>query len=368
MAPPAGYTDYYVLELQINYNDSAMRYLQSPTGATYQPPQETQAGWNESYGLFLSAPPNGTNLPLQNAYTLVQARAALLGLNFYIKKAICHQASVFKSSWPMPGSASKPLFDSLAAYPLTNSNQYCSSPEETVMLRLEASNLYRTEHQIRGIKDYMSDDTMTYFPATGYADAATFATSQVFDTLQQTIPPPGLTGASPATVSFTLGTGNYVSGVTLLTAGSYPGVPNGTYPTYLPSTVGSTTVALGSVTINANVATAVAVSATLAGSGYQGTAGTIPVSNDPYGLPNWQAPSVYWANFMSCLISFTQSGTIRRIAQGTFSAPVPSFPSGLAPAYLNSPVKCNRCMFQRVGNRQTGQIRLTKRARVKRGI
>jgi hypothetical protein len=190
MAPPAGYTDFYELELEINYNNSANPYLQYfMSGSSIQPPQEKQAGWTERYNLFLPTPPSGTNLPIQNAYTLVQARAALLGVNFFVKKAICHQASAFKSSWPMAGSAKYAIFDGTnttsSGIPIP-SGQYCSAPEEAILLRLEAGNLRRWEHIIRGIKDYMSDDAMGYIAATGYADAATFATTQVFDSLQQT--------------------------------------------------------------------------------------------------------------------------------------------------------------------------------------
>ena len=113
MAPPTGYSDFFELELQINYNNSANPYLQgfSPASGGLQPPQEQQAGWTERYLLNVALPV--TSAPVQ-AYALTQARAALLGLNFYIKKAVCHQGSVFKSSWPMPNFASMPLFDNKA--------------------------------------------------------------------------------------------------------------------------------------------------------------------------------------------------------------------------------------------------------------
>lgn len=370
MAPPAGYTDFYNLELQINYNNAYNPQLQAPlySGAGTQPPQEEQAGWNESYSLLPTVQSPLGPTPIANAYTLLQARASLLGVNFYIKKAIIHQASLFKSSFPMPGSAKFPLWDNLAtAGGNTFNNQMCSSPQETILLRGEASNLYRFEHSLRGIKDYLSDDTMSYFPATGFADAATFATTSVFDTLQQQIPFPGFTGFVPGTVTFTTNSDGSIASLSLVTGGTYPGVANGSYWFYLSGNSGQTIPAICYGTIAGNTFTAIATSSNFLGQGYVGTTGTIPTSNDPNGLPNYLSPSTYWANFMSCLISFVQSGTMRRISQSTYTAPQPTFPSGLSPAFLGVPTKCNRSMIQRVGNRQTGQIRLTKPARVRRG-
>lgn len=367
MAPPAGYTDFYELELEINYNNASNAYLQYESGSNVQPPQERQAGWTERYNLYLTTPPSGTNLPVQNAYTLIQARAALLGINYYIKKAICHQASAFKSSWPMANSAKYPLFDSIAATTSATpipSAQYCSAPEETLMLRLEAGSLRRWEHQMRGIKDYLSDDAMSFFAATSYADAATFATTSVFDSAQQTIPVPGLTGAAKATFTVT-NTAGSISTPVLVSGGNWPQVADGTYSAFFFSDAGYTVPAVGTITIAGNVATAATINANFQGSGYTGTSVYVPLSNDPNGLQNYLTPATYWANFISCLISFTQSGTTQRIAQSTYTAPVPSFPSGLVPAIFGSPVKCNRSMLQRVGNRQTGQIRLTKPARRK---
>lgn len=370
MAPPAGYTDFYELELEINYNNSNNPYLQFAGSGAVQPPQEKQAGWKEVYNLYLPTPPSGTNLPIQAAYTLVQARAAVLGVNFYIKKAICHQASVFKSSWPMAGSAKYGVFDSTGGAGSGNpfsSGEYCSSPEETIMLRMEAGSLRRWEHQIRGIKDYMSDDTMSYFAATGYADAATFATTSVFDTLQQAIPASGFLGFTRATFTVT-NTNGSISSPVVVNGGVWPAVANGTYTCYYYSSSGYSVVAVGTITIAGNTVTSATINASFQGAGYTGTSVYVPVSNDPNGLPNYLSPSLYWGNLISCLIAYTQSGTTKRIAQSTYTAPIPTFPSGLSPAMLGSPVKCNRCMVQRVGNRQTGQIRLTKPARTRRGI
>jgi len=361
--------------LKINYNNSQNPYLQGYPGSAAPPPQERQAGWTESYTLLpLAQTPLGS-LPMQNAYTLVQARAALLGLNFYIKTAICHQASVFKSSWPMPGSAKYPLWDSLSTG-TTVSNQLCSSPEENLLLRLEANSLYRWEHGIRGIKEYVSADTMSYFAATSYADSATFATTSMFDSLQQAIPIPGATVGTPAQITV-VNTNGTISGASLASGGNYPGdgpggkVTNGSYYCYFYSASGQSVVAWGScVMIGGVVSNPVILSG---GAGYTGTTVYVPLSNDCnaagttlYGLPNYLLPSTYWANFLSCLISFTESGTTRRISQSTYTAPIPTFPSGLVPAIMGTPAKCNRSMVQRVGNRQTGQIRLTKPARVKR--
>jgi len=367
MGAPPGFSDFYELELQINYNNANQAYLQGYVPGTYQPPQEQQAGWTERYYLYLTAQPNGTNLPIQNAYTLVQARASLLGLNFYIKKAICHQGSVFKSSWPMPNSARLALFDGAGTTTAGLTTQWCSSPEETMLLRCEAGSLRRWEYQIRGIKDYMSDDTMSYFPATSYADSTTQPQTSPFDAAQPAIPPASFSGGTPATITVT-NTSGAISSPVIVTGGNYPGVVNGSYYAYINSTVSQTQQAFATITIAGGAVTAVSIYAGLQGTGYQGTNATIPLSNDPYGAPNYQAPSVYWSNFLSCLISYTGSGQIQRIASKLYTAPVPGFPSKLSPAIVNAMVKANRAMVQRIGNRQTGQIRLTKKARVKRGI
>lgn len=366
MAPPAGYNDFYELELQVNYNNSSNPQLQAPifnTSGT-QPPQEQQAGWTERYSLLPTVQSPLGPVPMANAYTLVQARAALLGINFYIKKAVVHQASAFKSSFPMPQSAKYPLFDGQASA-LGNSfaNQLCSSPEEALLFRLEASNLYRSEHMIRGLKDYVADDSMSYFQATSFADAATFATTSVFDTLQQAIPIPGITGGAAATVTFTTNSDGSLASLTLGTGGTFPQVANGLYWFYVFGNAGQTIPALGYSTMTGNTFGALTLSTSFRGLGYSGTAGTIQLSNDPNGLQNYLPPSTYWANFISCLISFTQSGVTRRISQSTYTAPVPTFPSGMAAAFFGVPNKTNRCMLQRVANRQTGQIRLTKPAR-----
>lgn len=361
--PPAQYSDFYELELKINYNNSADFYLQD-TVSLGQPPQERQAGWTERY-LLNGQPP--TALPLQNAYVLTQARAALLGQNFFIKNAICHQASLFKSSQPMPNFAKYGCLDSLSVSTNALSNQYCSSPEETILTRQECGNLRRYEHSIRGIKDYMSDDAMTYFAATSYADAATQAITFPFDTPAQAIPAPNSTGGTAATFSFTL-TAGVPSAPVLVTGGTYPGVANGTYFTYWNNPGGNGSGAFGTITFVSQAATAGTINASFAGTGYSGTVISPPLGNDPYGLPNYQLPSWYWANFLACLIAYTGSGTTRRISQSTFTGGTPTFPSGLVPVILGTLQKCTRTMFQRVGNRQTGQIRLTKSARKKRPI
>lgn len=378
MALPAGYTDFYELILKINYNNSAL--LKGGVGSPqYAPPQAEQAGWTEAYQMIpLASPPAPGNEPLQAAYTLGQARAAVLGVNYYIKSATFHQASVFKSNWPIAFFPTKPQWDSLATG-ANYQNQLCSSPEETLMFRLEAGNLRRWEHQIRGIKDYVSDDTMSYFPATSFADPATYAITVPFDSPQTAIPIPGTGGLSPANLTITVdGNGGIIGNILVTdTPGQYPAGNPGTYWAYVYQNPMPKVLALAQITIdNAGHATAMSTNWNR-GSGYQAGTAYIPVSNDCspdgntlYGLPNYLTPATYWNNFLSCLISYTQSGTTRRISQTLWTAPnqQPSFPSGLVSQIFGTPNKCNRAMIQRVGNRQTGQIRLTKPARVRRGI
>ena len=362
--PPSGYRDFYELELKINYNNSPVKFLQgsSVLGTT---PEERQVGWTETYQLYLPTAPSGSDLPLTNAYALVQARASLLGLNFYIKSAICHQASLFKSSWPMAFAAKYGTFD--AQDTGASNTQACSSPEETLILRLEAGTLYRWEHQIRGLKDYLVDDAMTYFPATSYSDGTPDARYLIFDALQTPLPNPAFNGFVDTTVNITAANGS-VTGITMNTPGTYPGVSNGTYDAIILGPGGTGSGALGSVSITGGTASSVGFYAGYGGAGYVTGLGSLPARNDPNALPNYLPASTYWSNFMSCLLSYTQSGPIRRIAQSTYTVVQPTFPSGLAPAILGVPNKANRALYQRVGNRQTGQIRLTKKARVRRGI
>ena len=111
MGAPSGFYDFYELTLKINYNNANDPYLQGIANSSV-PPMERQAGWTERYISVIQ--PAGI-FPLAAMYTLVQARAALLGLNFYIKSAVGHQASVFKSSFPLPNCASRGLIDSVSA-------------------------------------------------------------------------------------------------------------------------------------------------------------------------------------------------------------------------------------------------------------
>ena len=239
------------------------------------------------------------------------------------------------------------------------------------MIRNECANLRRYEYQIRGLKDYMADDAMTYFAAPSYFGGTSPPPTGVFDTAAQGFPFPNSTGGTAATFTYTP-VGGQATFPVVSNAGTYPGVANGSYFTFFTQPGGTGSGAFGYFTITGGVASAPNIYSWAQGSGYTGGLLTAPLSNDPYGLPNYQTPSSYWANFMSCLINYTGSGIMKRIPQGSFSSPVPTFPSGLAPALQNVAgiglQQCTRSLFQRVGNRQTGQIRTTRKARVKRGI
>ena len=190
------------------------------------------------------------------------------------------------------------------------------------------------------------------------------------DALQQALPMPNSAGGTPAQVTITVSNG-VVTSVNQSSAGTFPGVVAGTYPCFFTCPNGQITQAYGAITINGiNQSTGVTLSPGYGGTGYSGTVATVQVSNDPFGLPNYQTPSAYWANFMSCILAYTGSATIQRISPSTYTGtPKPQFPSGLIPAIVGNALDVTtRCMFQRIGNRQTGQIRLTRKARVKRAI
>lgn len=365
--PPANTVDFYLLELQINYNNSLVNSLEGLGYAT-TPAQESQAGWNESY-IFTT--PVTASVPTAAAYALLAARCGVLGVNFYIKKALIHWNSVFKSSYPLPNSAKYGLWDSLAT--TTIGNQYCNSPEATVLLRGECADFRRYEHQIRGIKDYMSNDTVNYLSPSSYAVASVQTNTGMFDALQQALPMPNSTGGIASTWTVT-NTNGSISTPVIANGGSYPGVAPGNYVCFFTGNGGQATQAYGTITIGVsgglNVASAASIYAGYNGTGYSGTNVTVGLSNDPYGLPNYQTPAAYWGNFMSCLLQYTGSGTIQKVSQSTFTgASKPSFPSGMVPVISGTQVDAaTRFMYQRIGNRQTGQIRLTKKARVKRGI
>jgi hypothetical protein len=360
MAPPAGYTDFYELELKINYNNAASAYIQEFLTAGLTPPQERQAGWTERY--ILNAPIS--NPPYAVAYNLTAARASVLGVNFYIKNAIIHQASLFKSGWPLPNFAKYGCFDNLATA-LTNT-QCCSSPEETILLRQESSNLRRWEESVRGIKDYMSDDAMSYFAAPSYYGGNPNPNNtSVFDTPAAAPVPPGLNGGTAATITVTL-TNGVPAYSSVSVAGNFPGILAGSWYGYMYPANGIGTPALVLVTVGGGASvTLVSVSSFSTAQGWTGTSGTIYMGNDPNGLPNWQTPGWYWANLMSNLINYAASGTTVRVSSSSFTAPKPTFPSGLSPLIKGALANCTRSLFQRVGNRQTGQIRLTKPARRK---
>ena len=364
--PPAGYSDYYILEYQINYNNSLVNSLVG-LGYASPPPQERQAGWNEA--IYLNTPVTAA-VPLTAAYNLLAARCGILGVNFYIKKALIHWNSVFKSSFPLPNSATQGLWDAqtrgaVSVGTVNPPQQYCNTPEETILLRCECSDFRRYEHSLRGIKDYMSDDCINFISPSSYATTGGGGTTGMFDAAPQAIPMPNSTGGRASTWTVTNTNGGITNPV-LVNGGLYPGVAAGVYPCFFNGQNGQATRAFGSITINgAGVATSAVVYPNYNGTGYSGVNVNVGLSNDPYGLPNYQPTAAYWANFMSCLIAYTGSGTIRRVSQTTYSGNVkPSFPSGIVPVILGTQLDaCTRVMFQRMGNRQTGQIRLTKPAR-----
>ena len=93
--------DFYQLKLKINYNNAGNPYLQYGPQSGGQPPEEFQAGWTEVYDMPIT---NTIQQNAANAFNLLAARASLLALNYYIFQAELHQASVFKSALPLPGS------------------------------------------------------------------------------------------------------------------------------------------------------------------------------------------------------------------------------------------------------------------------
>ncbi len=105
---------------------------------------------------------------------------------------------------------------------------------------------------------------------------------------------------------------------------------------------------------------------TSGGSGYTNPVVTAPVVADPGGIALYQQAAVLWANFAACLLAYTGSGQHQRVADA-------SFPSGYKTQLNDTPplagfYQTQRVLIQRIGNRQTGQIRLVSPARKKRGI
>ena len=191
--------DFYQLKLKINYNNAGNPYLQYGPQGGVQPPEEFQAGWTEVYDMPIT---NTIQQNAANAFNLLAARASLLALNYYIFQAELHQASVFKSSLVLPGSAKYGGWDNeaniTAGLPLTAAyaSQLCSNPQETVIIRQEAVSMRRWEKQLRGIKDYISDDSMSYFPASSWGPTQ----STLFDAVVPAIQLPG----APVGTAFTI--------------------------------------------------------------------------------------------------------------------------------------------------------------------
>lgn len=363
--------DFCQLKLKINYNNSGNPYLQYGPNTGVQPPQEFQAGWNEVYD-FPSPPGANQSTPNQtiqqsaaNAFNLLAARASLLALNFYIFSAEIHQASIFKSSLPLPGSARFGGID--ASYSLTvatvdapgYAGQLCSNPEETVIIRQESVGLRRWERQIRGIKDYVSDDSMSEFAASSWGPTQ----STLFDAVVPTIQIPGTAAGTAGVINFAnVGGVLQKTGSGITSAGNYVNAAAGTYPLSITDPTGSG--AYGTFTITGTAITA--VSFTSGGAGYTSPVVTAPVTADPGGIGLYQTVQTLWANFAACLQAYTGSGQHQRVAN-------PSFPSGyMTQLNSTSPLSgfypTQRVLIQRIGNRQTGQIRTTSKARVKRGI
>lgn len=363
--------DFCQLKLKINYNNSGNPFLQYGPISGSQPPQEFQAGWTEVYdmpspsGPLQSTPNQTLATSAANAFNLIAARASLLALNYFIFSAEIHQASVFKSALPLPGSARYGGFDSNYSGSLTTvdapgyAGQLCSNPEETVIIRQEAANLRRWERQIRGLKDYVSDDAMSAFNALSWGPTTTTVFDAAFALPQV---PPG-TQQPPQQLSY-----NQLGGVVQKLSNSitnpttYSLASAGTYPLSITDPTGAG--AYGTFTIAGGIITT--WSLTSGGNGYTNPVVTAPLTADPGGLALYQSATALWANFAACLYAYTGSGQHQRVAN-------PAFPSGYMTQLSTTPpltgyYLTNRVLIQRIGNRQTGQIRLVSPARKKRGI
>lgn len=360
--------DFVQLKLKLNYNNSGNPFLQYGPITGNQPPEEFQAGWTEVYDMPAptGSPSQSLSVSAANAINLIAARASLLALNYYIKDAVIHQASIFKSGLPLPGSARfggidgsyyQDQYGNVVVPSL--SDQYCSNAEETIILRQESASLRSWERQIRGIKDNVSDDSMSSFPALSWGPTQSTIFDAVFPAVQ--VPPGPI--SPPQQLDYKLvGTGLVKNSNTIVAPTAYTLAVNGVYPLSITDPTGSG--AYGTFTIAAGAITT--WSFTMAGAGYTAPVVTAPLTADAGGLQLYQGRPALWANFAACLQAYTGSGQHQRVLNT-------SFPSGYMTQLNNTPplagyYATQRVLIQRVGNRQTGQIRLTSPARKKRGI
>jgi hypothetical protein len=240
-----------------------------------------------------------------------------------------------------------------------------------LLVRFEASNLRRWQHGLRGLRDSVVNDDAVRLQ--GFS----FGSTVLGDDYPLQAPFIPVTTATAATFTLTGLPGaiatiaRNVNGTNLAQLSAPPGYfTSGTPLNYAlvtftdPLNTGAGAIAIA--TIVGGIVSAVTL--INGGSGYSaGTTATLPISTDPLSLSPYCDPQAYFWNFYCAYASYCVSGPQIQVANAAFT-------SGYMHQFNNSgvysaaPYAVARVMPQGVRNRQTGQIRLRSKARVKRGI
>jgi hypothetical protein len=337
-------------------------------------------GWKETF--HINSP--SSDPPIALCQNINAARIALMANNVTVKRTTLSQSVRYRDQWPI-GVVANTGLNTLGDINDPSVGD-CNAVQDALLIRFEGAGGRRWTRTIRGIRDAWIDD-QTWLPS---LTTLSYGTLVPPDTVVPTIIPFNVAtvgvagvvtitvagGVVTATVASTLGSGlafnNNVNGTGnfYVTNDLAPGIENGS----------------GSYTTLNIVLTA--GSLTLLGTTF--TAGTQLLNNGTYTfvikpavqsnqLPYFLADSAYLLNFCAWMLPQSTVGLFQVINfnMAMFDnnpTPTPGWPVKSQTPYINAdpPFAGNptgfpaaRFMIERVTNRQTGRINLTKAARRK---
>jgi len=327
--------DFYRGTIEINFNR-----LPARAGS----PVQGETGWGEEY--FFPLTP-GVDATRNNMRNLVAARAALLPLDCYIFRAGFGQASVCKSHYSLNGNAINPLITLAEGW--AQSPEACNDIESGMLWRFENGAGRRWQRIITGLRDSWASDMNLLVGSFGYDPVSAMPAPQAatFGGVQATATAT-VSGGAVNSVSITAGGGPYVIPPPVFFIGG--------------NNDGGATATLSGGVVNG-------VTGISGGSGYT-VAPTVwipPPQNEPWGLMPGQSSSDYIRNFLSCVANYCINFQSIRVPNSTFPSGYmtqgDTVPSGGTAGYV-----ATRILFQRISDRDRGQIRTTNRGRKKVAI
>lgn len=328
--------DFYRGSVTINYN----RIFK---GGAYSV-QQYELGWSEEYLLPLTP---GVGATRQNMKNLVAARASLLPRNCYIFEAGFHQASVYRSMYDLNGYAKRGTWDNQEI--ASQIIEYCQDVDDGIQYRLEDGNGRRWNRLIRAIRDSWIFDMASVYGSYTYDPVPAATTIQV-----------ATTGGVQATGTATVLGGTLTGGAVTLGGGPYASPPS-------VAILGSNQTGSLNAVLTGGVVTAINVVAGGTGYSVAPTLWLAAPQSEPWGLMAGQAPATLLQNFIACLANYTINFKSIRTANAAFPSGYmtqgDTVPSGGTSGYV-----ATRALFQKIGNRQSGRIRVSSPARKKRPI